>query len=334
MKTKNIMMILALILVGQVVVLAQEVKVTDKVIDKRAAERAILISEDKYPLIPAGTMIVDRKAKLVYEAKKNQWFLMLIWKEDSIGKVLKKDDKVADVKDPNSFNPYRWALEVLPGKWLTTMTKLVDQDTSNETIFRVWGELTVYNGRNFIYLKRIATDSIFGKLAKAPKKEAKPSGLAFSGDVKEENNEELIEKAKEKAAKNQKMAENMREILMKIPRTHVKSIVTDDNSSGSELQGMNFKDKSGLREGKTIDNSIGILKFDEVSMRYTFIFQSKGQNLAEPPVFVHPNQRLQAMQSYPKNTKFRISGRVSTFQNKVYVLIDKQLVVYDSDNLR
>ena len=60
-------------------------------------------------------------------------------------------------------------------------------------------------------------------------------------------------------------------------------------------------------------------------------FEADGKALKDPPVVVLPNLKLQLMEDQIKQTnrdlKFRVTGMVTEYRGRNYVLLDKVVVV-------
>jgi hypothetical protein len=60
---------------------------------------------------------------------------------------------------------------------------------------------------------------------------------------------------------------------------------------------------------------------------HEFIFDSDGQALRDPPMKILPNQLLDSMEAQTKTSadpmSFRISGYITVYKNRNYILIDK-----------
>jgi len=64
--------------------------------------------------------------------------------------------------------------------------------------------------------------------------------------------------------------------------------------------------------------------------QFEFTFGSDGKNLQDPPMIILPNLALNRMESAmtgaSRDLKFRISGQVTEYKGRNYILIDKVVV--------
>ncbi|MGC3945402.1 MAG: hypothetical protein QM762_12960 [Chryseolinea sp.] len=86
-----------------------------------------------------------------------------------------------------------------------------------------------------------------------------------------------------------------------------------------------------LREGSYIVDRIGRLSKTSDPQQWEFAFESDGQALKDPPVVVLPNLKLMMMEDQLKETrrdlKFRVTGMVTEYRGRNYVLLEKVVVV-------
>ena len=65
-----------------------------------------------------------------------------------------------------------------------------------------------------------------------------------------------------------------------------------------------------------------------------FTFESDGQNVQEPPMIILPNLKLMAMEDAVnganRDLKFRITGMVTEYKGRNYILMEKVSVVPDA----
>ena len=66
-----------------------------------------------------------------------------------------------------------------------------------------------------------------------------------------------------------------------------------------------------------------------------FTFDSDGKTMKDPPLVVLPNLKLMAMENAvtgsSRDLRFRISGTVTEYKGRNYILLDKVVVVPDLD---
>ena len=341
-------------------------------------KKAIKKTDLLLPLLREGFPVIDRKAKLVRHPKDNRWFLVF--------EPFVTDSSVRDNKESNSDSPARqgdlikraasvkpkpagrsvsspeaqvkdllrgdelftWPMEVLPGKWLTAMTRVTGNKVDLSITFRVWGEVTVYRDRNFILPNLVATDKLFGQsvsgLSDLKGKKAvggleRPFGGVSGGKSSDTNAKQTEEKLR--------MSGKLRKMLLTVPRTHVLGLPEEvqareqsrgqvkksgpDSSSGISIGSGN---RGKWKDGSLIVDRVGRLIFDPQGGRFQFTFEADGAALAEPPVIIHPNLLLEEMEkSAGTNIKYRITGQVSKYRDKHYILMRKVLIRHGTGNL-
>jgi len=281
-------------------------------------------------IFPEGYLISGRQAKLIRHPEEPRWFLIFSFSKSKISKSV-----------PKKSDPYATPIEVLPGKWLTAMTKVTTIHTDipvTSRVWRVWGEVTTYRQRNFIRPTTVATESIFGNkksIQNAGQKNAPNSNLNSQNQAKNKPQNLFPTKSD--------MPDKLRKQLMKLPPTHVLNIPKDTQKptlakKNSVKLGSSGTAKAIWKDGHMVIDRLGRLIFDSEQQQYMFVFEADGSSLNEPPVMVHPNSLLEVMQDKFLGTsvlplKFRISGCVSKYKNRNYILLRKFLMVPEKGNL-
>jgi hypothetical protein len=86
-----------------------------------------------------------------------------------------------------------------------------------------------------------------------------------------------------------------------------------------------------MREGSYIVDRVGRLTKSSEGQGWEFMFEADGQALKDPPVVVLPNLKLMLMEDQLKETrrdlKFRVTGMVTEYRGRNYVLLEKVVVV-------
>ncbi len=86
-----------------------------------------------------------------------------------------------------------------------------------------------------------------------------------------------------------------------------------------------------------IVDRIGRIAYDPDDKYWLFVFESDGKSLLEPPIAILPSKLLeiveQTLQKSSQPVKFRISGQVTRYQNKNYLLLRKVLIDLSKGNL-
>jgi hypothetical protein len=87
-----------------------------------------------------------------------------------------------------------------------------------------------------------------------------------------------------------------------------------------------------IREGDYIRDRIGRLN-RTADGQFEFVFESDGQAMKDPPILILPNLKLMQMEtavtSGNRDLKFRITGQVTEYKGRNYILIDKAVVPPD-----
>ena len=90
-----------------------------------------------------------------------------------------------------------------------------------------------------------------------------------------------------------------------------------------------------LREGSFIVNRVGRLTRSADGQQMEFTFDSDGKTMKDPPLVILPNLKLMAMENAvtgsSRDLRFRISGTVTEYKSRNYILLDKVVVVPDLD---
>lgn len=86
-----------------------------------------------------------------------------------------------------------------------------------------------------------------------------------------------------------------------------------------------------MREGTFIVDRVGRLTRAPDGGAAEFTFEADGQALQDPPVVIIPNQKLMSMEDAVRGAnrdlRFRITGQVTEYRGRNYVLLEKVIVV-------
>jgi hypothetical protein len=288
-------------------------------------------------LVPEGVMVTNRRGKLIRHPQDQRWFLVL---EGAEGKKVSADDKITAgpqaIPDTDkgvskqAEGMFNDPIEVLPGKWLTTMTKVSGDESEGSIVFRVWGEITSYQNRNFILPTLIATESLFGS-AVSPDKANSADGSAAVQGVSKTGDSVAIEQLRQALLTVPRIAvlELPGAMVSQQPKAAVSTAATDEPQKTDQQQ--------KWKDGQSIIDRIGRLVPDSQEHRFMFAFESGGATVAEAPLILQPCSLLGEMEKITQSAtvpvKFRVSGCISSFQGNSYLLLRKVLKVSTSDNL-
>ena len=310
--------------------------------------------ERSYPLLPEGVQIRDRSAKLIKHPTDARWFLVFKGPDAPASKP--QPITAGPVPDPRpvaeaaagktALDSYNWPIEVLPGKWLATITNISDNKTNLSIIFRVlWAEITTYHGRNYILPSLMATESLFGAVASAEATQ-KPKRLStLDSRLTSSAIAKAVEPTEGDETDSGKLPGRLRELLMSLPRVQPMPLTeTDDDAQhidskevseakGGPVATRGSSTGAAWPDGYMVIDRVGRPAFDPEERRYAFAFEADGESLAEPPVVIQPSRLLEvtenAMRNSGRRDKFRISGEVSRYQGRNYILLRKfQLLLF------
>lgn len=86
-----------------------------------------------------------------------------------------------------------------------------------------------------------------------------------------------------------------------------------------------------LREGTFLVDRVGRIERSSDGSQAEFVFESDGTALQDPPVVIIPNLKLMQMEDAAANStrdlRFRVSGMVTEYRGRNYVLLEKVVVV-------
>lgn len=89
------------------------------------------------------------------------------------------------------------------------------------------------------------------------------------------------------------------------------------------------------REGTFIVDRLGRLIQSGDQTGWEFAFESDGTTLADPPLRVLPNLKLMAMedalQSTQRELRFRVTGMLTEYRGRNYILLERVVVVPEND---
>ncbi len=87
------------------------------------------------------------------------------------------------------------------------------------------------------------------------------------------------------------------------------------------------------REGTYLADRLGRLTHPADGSQAEFVFEADGKTMHDPPVIILPSLKLMAMESAvsgaSRDLKFRISGSITEYRGRNYILLEKVVVVPD-----
>ncbi len=106
-----------------------------------------------------------------------------------------------------------------------------------------------------------------------------------------------------------------------------------DATSGRGAVAPGAENLTLMREGERIVDRTGRLTRSADGQFYEFHFDADGQAMRDPPVVILPSLKLvqmeTAIQSSARDLRFRITGEVTEYKGRNYVLLQKVVVVPD-----
>jgi hypothetical protein len=108
-----------------------------------------------------------------------------------------------------------------------------------------------------------------------------------------------------------------------------------DRTSGAGAVAPDSRPKTVMREGSFIIDRVGRFTRSADGQQMEFAFESDGRTLQDPPVVLLPNLKLMMMENAVtgshRDLRFRITGVVTEYKGRNYVLLDKVVVVQDEE---
>ena len=90
-----------------------------------------------------------------------------------------------------------------------------------------------------------------------------------------------------------------------------------------------------MREGTDIVNRVGRLTRSADGQSWEFTFESDGRSMQDPPVVILPNLSLMKMETatagMSRDLRFRITGEVTEYRGRNYVLLRKWTTLSDAE---
>ena len=107
-----------------------------------------------------------------------------------------------------------------------------------------------------------------------------------------------------------------------------------DAKSGSGAVAPTAPAQAVVREGTFIVDRTGRLTRSADGQQLEFTFDADGRAMRDPPVVLLPNLKLMAMENAvtagSRDLRFRITGMVTEYKGRNYVLLEKVVVVPDA----
>jgi hypothetical protein len=118
------------------------------------------------------------------------------------------------------------------------------------------------------------------------------------------------------------------------PLQPVPDAPTPDRTSGPGAVKPNAPPVAMLREGTFVIDRVGRLQRSTDGALHQFVFEADGKSLREPPLVILPNTKLMLMENSitgaNRDLRFRVSGMITEFRGRNYVLLEKVTVEPES----
>jgi len=257
-----------------------------------SAARAAAAPQRNPGLIREGTVLPDCVGRLVRTAE-GQTTFTFDPPEGHAGKIV----------EPNP-------MPVLPNLQLLAMESAV-ANTHADARFRVTGLVTEYNNRNYIMLEE-ASPGAFARPAPTPAPATRPTGPGADGPAARILGQ--LENPAQAAPKSLPPAER----------------AAQDKTTGKAAVAPAAKPLPPVREGKVLSDRVARLT-RTADGQPELTFEADGKRMLDPPMIVLPNLKLTQMESAltaaNRDLRFRVTGLVTEYKARNYILLDKCLVI-------
>jgi hypothetical protein len=108
-----------------------------------------------------------------------------------------------------------------------------------------------------------------------------------------------------------------------------------DATSGANAVAPGAPSVSIQREGTSVVDRVGRLARSGDAQQWEFVFEADGQALSDPPVIILPNLKLMAMEDAVggsrRDLRFRVTGDLTEYRGRNYLLLRKVLVMPEAE---
>ncbi len=115
------------------------------------------------------------------------------------------------------------------------------------------------------------------------------------------------------------------------PLQPVRTAPAVDKTTGAGSVAPDAEPITVMREGTFLVERVGRLTRSADGQQMEFTFEADGQTLQDPPVIILPSLKLMAMENAittsRRDLKFRITGMLTEYQGRNYVLLESVVVV-------
>jgi hypothetical protein len=222
---------------------------------------------------------------------------------------------------------------VLPNLNLLSMENVATA-TGHASNFRISGTVTEYKGHNYILIDNAQTTLVATTAATSPTVAValpknmtappspttvlQPTTAKVSGISSDQMMNHLLEQP-------QSGAQPLRNVITTAPAS--------DATTGHAAVAPAAPVLKTKREGTYLSSRIGRLNHSPDGQQATLTFDADGKTMQDPPVIIMPNLKLSAMEGAvvgrASDVHFRISGTLSEYKGRNYILLDKAVAIAD-----
>ncbi len=273
--------------------------------------------ESETGIMREGDYLAGRRGRLLSHTDNVRWFFVIDDQELADITLSANNSPVKPAEQKLTAGSQIEAIEILPSRWLETMLRVVDNKSDYNIVFRVWGNVTVFQERNYLSISLVATESLFGDM-EAQVEETKsysPFASEQAGNAKlsqEQDSQSVVPQA-------------VRDKLMSIPRVEILSFPFKMKESDVNTVTLEDSETDHFKNDMIITNRVGRLFPSQSEARVYFMFESGDGASGADQIVIHPCQLLEQMlnkanASQGQSLKFRISGRVDEFKGEFFLL--------------
>jgi hypothetical protein len=253
-----------------------------------------------------GRLVIQDSNEITRESTYHRWFFEF----DS------------NVSDGRGLIKTGTRLELLPSSVLERM--IADANNNHDASYRLGGRVTQYRGKNFIF------PTYFLPLAKTKEQPSSTSQKSLQQEnrpkINEPNDVLTIPK----------------ELIDKLPdrRKRIEHKTREESSEEIKTE-FGRKRKSGLRQNSILSDRIGFIResgrrAQDTWRKVSFVLDALGRTEGKTSLHVLPCQALEQAQrrqsAAPEMLRFKITGIVTSFKGKDYLLLQRATRVYSHGN--
>ncbi len=279
----------------------------------------IKVVKDELPkekVLNEGYFVAGRRARLVSHPDNKRWFL--VFNKPVNGQpvdIAANNSDTTSAPEPDTQEPVS-VIELLPSRWLETMLRVVNNTSDYNIIFRVWGNVTVYQDRNFLFLTMVATESLFGDSAQQNDK-SNNTLSPFSQTPDSSSTTKDLESSGI-------VPDSVRDKLMAVPRVEVVSFPFKMKETDQDTVTIAENDVAAFKNDMIISDRVGRIFPNQSEGRIYFMFESGdgitgGSQIVLQPCLLLEKMVEKASSAAGQNFKFRISGRVDEFKGEFFL---------------